>query len=75
MFTVVLVVSQITRFERISCQTAVSRERRRLRRERLELSRGIHDASAQTAYMIDLGATRDFNLHSTLVCPDNAHAP
>ena len=57
MFTMVLGISFITRFERIRWRTSVSRERE-LRRERIELSQQIHDTTAQTAYMIGLGIHR-----------------
>ncbi len=57
MYTIVLGISLIIRFERIRWQTSVARERG-LRRERIELSQTIHDTTAQTAYMIDLGIHR-----------------
>ena len=57
MYTLVLGISLITRFERIRWQTSVSGERE-LRRERIELSQTIHDTTAQTAYMIGLGIHR-----------------
>ena len=57
MYTVVLGISVIIRFERIRWQTAVSRERQ-LQQERIELSQTIHDTTAQTAYMIGLGIHR-----------------
>ena len=57
MYTLVLGIGLIARFERIRWQTAMSRERQ-LRRERIELSQTIHDTTAQTAYMIDLGIHR-----------------
>ena len=57
MYTLVLGISFITRFERIRWQTSVMRERE-LRRERIELSQTIHDTTAQTAYMIGLGIHR-----------------
>ena len=57
MYTIVLGISFITRFERIRWRTSVSRERE-LRRERIELSQTIHDTTAQTAYMIGLGIHR-----------------
>ena len=57
MYTIVLGISLITRFERIRWQTSVARERE-LRRERIELSQTIHDTTAQTAYMVDLGIHR-----------------
>ena len=57
MYTIVLGISLITRFERIRWQTSVTNERE-LRRERIELSQTIHDTTAQTAYMIGLGIHR-----------------
>ena len=57
MFTMVLGISLITRFERVRWQTAVSGERQLLR-ERIDLSQTIHDTTAQTAYMIGLGIHR-----------------
>ena len=57
MYTIVLGVSLITRFERIRWRTSVSRERE-LQRQRIELSQSIHDTTAQTAYMIGLGIHR-----------------
>ena len=57
MYTIVLVISFITRFERVRWQAAVSRERQLLR-ERIDLSQTIHDTTAQTAYMIGLGIHR-----------------
>ena len=57
MYALVFGLSLITRFERGRWQTAVSRERQ-LWRERIELSQTIHDTTAQTAYMIDLGIHR-----------------
>ena len=57
MYTLVLGIGLIARFERTRWQTAVSRERQ-LRQERIELSQTIHDTTAQTAYMIDLGIHR-----------------
>ena len=57
MYTIVLGISFITRFERIRWETSVARERE-LRRERIELSQTIHDTTAQTAYMIGMGIHR-----------------
>ena len=54
MYTIVLGIGLIIRFERIRRQAAVSRERQ-LQQERIELSQTIHDTTAQTAYMIGLG--------------------
>ena len=57
MYTIVLGIGFIARFERIRWRTSVARERQ-LRRERIELSQTIHDTTAQTAYMIGLGIHR-----------------
>ena len=57
MFTLVLGINLISRFERTRWRAAVSRERQ-LRRERIELSQTIHDTTAQTAYLIGLGIHR-----------------
>ena len=54
MYLVVVVVNLISRVERIRRMEAVERERA-LQRERVELSRAIHDTTAQSAYMIGLG--------------------
>ena len=54
MYAVVMAVSLATRFERMRWRQAVERERA-LERERVELSRSIHDTAAQSAYMIGLG--------------------
>ena len=54
MYAVVAAVNLATRFERIRWRQAVERERA-LQRERVELSRAIHDTAAQSAYMIGLG--------------------
>ena len=61
MYTIVLGISLINRFERTRWQTSVARERQ-LRRERIELSQTLHDTTAQTAYMIGLGIHRARNL-------------
>ena len=61
MYTIVLGIGFIARFERIRWRSSVSRERE-LRRERIELSQTIHDTTAQTAYMIGLGIHRARNL-------------
>ena len=61
MYTIVLGISLISRFERIRWRSAVANERR-LRRERIELSQTIHVTTAQTAYMIGLGIHRARNL-------------
>ena len=57
LYTIVLGVNLITRFERNRWQAAVARERQ-LRQERIEISQTIHDTTAQTAYMIGLGIHR-----------------
>ena len=57
MYTIVLGIGFIARFERIRWRSSVARERE-LRRERIELSQTIHDTTAQTAYMIGLGIHR-----------------
>ena len=54
MYLVVVVVNLISRVERIRRTEAVERERA-LHRERVELSRAIHDTTAQSAYLIGLG--------------------
>ena len=54
MYAVVATVNLATRFERMRWRQAVERERA-LERERVELSRAIHDTAAQSAYMIGLG--------------------
>ena len=61
MYTLVLGISLITRFERIRWQTSVTRERR-MQQERIELSQVIHDTAAQTAYMIGMGIHRAMQL-------------
>ena len=57
MYTLVMGITVITRFERIRWRASVTGERA-LRRERIELSQTIHDTTAQTAYMIGLGIHR-----------------
>ena len=57
MYLVVVVVNLISRVERTRRIEAVARERE-LQRERIELSRAIHDTTAQSAYMIGLGIDR-----------------
>ena len=61
MYAIVLCITLITRFERISRQTAVEGERR-MQQERIELSQAIHDTAAQTAYMIGMGVHRAMKL-------------
>ena len=63
MYAVVAIVGLIVRFERRRRQTAMERERA-LQRERLDLSRTIHDTVAQTAYMVGLGVDRARKLAS-----------
>ena len=53
MYTIVLGVGLITRFEWTRRQKAMVREQQQ--QERIELSQAIHDTTAQTAYMIGLG--------------------
>ena len=57
MYLITVSVNLVSRFERIRWREAVERERA-LRHERTELSRAIHDTTAQTAYMIGLGIHR-----------------
>ena len=57
MYTIVVGVNLITRFERARWHAAVARERQLLQ-ERIVLSQTIHDTTAQTAYMIGLGIHR-----------------
>ena len=57
MYAVVIIVGLIVRFERRRRQAAVERERE-VQRERIEVSRTIHDSVAQTAYMVGLGVDR-----------------
>ena len=57
MYILVLGINIITRFERFRWRSSVAREQR-MRQERVELSQQIHDTSAQTAYLVDLGINR-----------------
>ena len=57
MYTLVIGISFITRFERTRWRSSASRERQ-LQEERIEFSQRIHDTTAQTAYMIGLGIHR-----------------
>ena len=57
MYVVAVGIGLLVRFERLRWQSALSRERQ-LRRERIELSQQIHDTTAQTAFMINLGIHR-----------------
>ena len=61
MYGVVACVGLIARFERARRQEATARERE-LHRERIEMSQGIHDTAAQTAYVIGLGIHRAMKL-------------
>ena len=54
MYVVVAAINRATGFERMRWRQAVERERA-LQRERVELSRAIHDTAAQSAYMVGLG--------------------
>ncbi len=54
MYLVVAGVNLATSFERSRWRQSVERERA-LQRERVDLSRAIHDTAAQSAYMIGLG--------------------
>ena len=54
MYTVVLAVALVARFERSGRLRATERERA-LQRERIDLSQSIHDNAAQSIYMIGLG--------------------
>ena len=54
MYVVVAMVNLVSRFERIRWWAAAERERS-LQRERSQLSKTIHDTTAQSAYMIGLG--------------------
>ena len=54
LYAVSVTVNLITRSERIRRRAAVERERE-LQRERIELSKSIHDTVAQSAYLIGLG--------------------
>ena len=54
MYLVAVGVSVIVRFDRARREAAMARERQ-AHQERIELSQTIHDTTAQTAYMIELG--------------------
>ena len=54
MYTVVLAVNLVVKFERSERLRATERERA-LQRERIDLSQSIHDNAAQSIYMIGLG--------------------
>ncbi|MYA49632.1 MAG: hypothetical protein F4Y25_02645 [Chloroflexi bacterium] len=53
-YTVVMIVNQISRHERMNKRNAIEREQA-LREEQIELSQAIHDTIAQSAYMIGWG--------------------
>jgi len=57
LYTLVVGIGLITRFERLRWRGSVARERR-MRQDRIEVSQRIHDTIAQTAYMIGLGIHR-----------------
>ena len=57
MYIVVGVINLASRFERMRWEHAIERKRE-LERERVELSRTIHDTVAQTAYMVRIGVDR-----------------
>ena len=57
MYIVAIGIGMLVRYERLRWQAAVSREQQ-LRKERIELSQKIHDTTAQTAFMINLGIHR-----------------
>lgn len=57
MYVVAVCIGLIVRFERLRWRSAVTREQQ-LRRDRIELSQQIHDTTAQTAFMINLGIHR-----------------
>ncbi len=54
MYAVVATVNVASRFERIRWQQSVQRERA-LERERVEVSRAIHDTAAQSVFLIGMG--------------------
>ena len=54
MYAVVAAVNLVSRFERTRRREAVEREQE-LQRERIEMSRTVHDTMAQSMYMIGLG--------------------
>ena len=57
MYALVLCVMFITRFERAGRLAAMDRERR-LQTERIELSKEVHDTTAQSAYLVGMGIDR-----------------
>ena len=58
MYTVVLPVNLVARFERFGRLKATERENA-LQQERIDLSQSIHDTAAQSVYMIGLGVASD----------------
>lgn len=64
MYVIAVGIGMLVRFERLRWRSAVSREQQ-LRRERIELSQKIHDTTAQTAFMINLGIHRAKTLAGT----------
>ena len=54
MYVIVIGVTLVLRFERITRQSALARERA-AQRERIELSQEIHDSTAQTLFLIRIG--------------------
>ena len=54
LYAVAMSVNMVTRFERVRGLRAVARERE-LSRQRVEMSRTIHDTTAQSAYALGLG--------------------
>ena len=61
MYTIVIGINLVSRFERSRWREAVERERVLLR-ERTDLAQAIHSTMAQSAYMIGLGIDRAKNL-------------
>ncbi len=61
MYAIALGIGLIARFEKLRWQRAMAREQR-LRQERIDLSQAIHDTTAQTAYMVNLGVQRAMEL-------------
>ena len=57
MYVVAVGIGMIVRFERLRWRSALAREQQ-LREERIELSQKIHDTTAQTASMINMGIHR-----------------
>lgn len=57
MYVVAVGIGMIVRFERLRWRSALAREQQ-LRNERIELSQQIHDTTAQTASMINMGLHR-----------------